>query len=195
MAVENRRADQSTPLYTQKLALKFADQRRSSFGIGRLRSLFCLYFTENVGTDPKWIYTCSHYIFPSIWAASYYDGSLRSLTSAPPGATIFWLISFRQVSLLKIRTRHDIPHVSNTQAHINFSQFTCLPVYLYCIFSCYISWTHPVIRCLHSLCYMAQIAKWLRLALSKRPNRVGVFLPSSEDGNRSSFRNDAFPSF
>jgi hypothetical protein len=27
----------------------------------------------------------------------------------------------------------------------------------------------------------------LRLALSKGPNRVGIFLPSPEDGNRSSF--------
>jgi hypothetical protein len=29
----------------------------------------------------------------------------------------------------------------------------------------------------------------LRLALSKRPNRIGFFLPLPEDGNRSSFRN------
>jgi hypothetical protein len=32
----------------------------------------------------------------------------------------------------------------------------------------------------------------LRLALSKEPNRVGVSLPSPEDGNRSSFRNFVF---
>jgi hypothetical protein len=29
----------------------------------------------------------------------------------------------------------------------------------------------------------------LRLALSKRPNRVGVFFPSPEDGNRLNLRN------
>jgi hypothetical protein len=33
------------------------------------------------------------------------------------------------------------------------------------------------------------------LALSKGPNRVGVFLPSPEDGNRSSFRNVVFSGF
>jgi hypothetical protein len=33
------------------------------------------------------------------------------------------------------------------------------------------------------------MVQWLGLALSKRPNRVGVSLPSPEDGNRSSFRN------
>jgi hypothetical protein len=32
----------------------------------------------------------------------------------------------------------------------------------------------------------------LKLALSKGPNRVGVALSSSEDGNRSSFRNVVF---
>jgi hypothetical protein len=35
----------------------------------------------------------------------------------------------------------------------------------------------------------------LRLALSKRPNRVGVVVPSPEDGNRSSFRNVVFSGF
>jgi hypothetical protein len=34
----------------------------------------------------------------------------------------------------------------------------------------------------------------LRLPLSKRPNRVGVSLPSPGDGNRSSFRNVVFSS-
>jgi hypothetical protein len=32
----------------------------------------------------------------------------------------------------------------------------------------------------------------LKLALSKGPNRVGVSLPSPEDGKRSSFRNTVF---
>jgi hypothetical protein len=36
--------------------------------------------------------------------------------------------------------------------------------------------------------------QWLRLALSKEPNRVGVSLPSPEEGNRSSSRNVVFPS-
>jgi hypothetical protein len=31
------------------------------------------------------------------------------------------------------------------------------------------------------------VMQWLRLALSKRPNRVGLSLPSPEDGSRSSF--------
>jgi hypothetical protein len=38
--------------------------------------------------------------------------------------------------------------------------------------------------------------QWLRLALSKRPNWVGVSCPlSPEDGNRSSFQNVMFSSF
>jgi hypothetical protein len=36
--------------------------------------------------------------------------------------------------------------------------------------------------------------QWLRLALSKGPNRVGVSFPSPEDGNRSRFRNFLFSS-
>jgi hypothetical protein len=39
------------------------------------------------------------------------------------------------------------------------------------------------------------LVQWLRLALSKGPNRVGVFFPPPllpEDGNRSSFRNVVF---
>jgi hypothetical protein len=35
----------------------------------------------------------------------------------------------------------------------------------------------------------------LRLALSKGHNRVGVFLPSLEDGNRSNFRDFVFSSY
>jgi hypothetical protein len=35
----------------------------------------------------------------------------------------------------------------------------------------------------------------LRLALSQGPKWVGVFSPSPEDGNRSSFRNVVFSSF
>jgi hypothetical protein len=40
------------------------------------------------------------------------------------------------------------------------------------------------------------VLQWLGLALSKEPNRAGVFpSPSPEDGNRSSFRNVVFSSF
>jgi hypothetical protein len=35
----------------------------------------------------------------------------------------------------------------------------------------------------------------LRLALSKGLNRIGVSLPSPEDGNRSSYRNVAFSNY
>jgi hypothetical protein len=42
---------------------------------------------------------------------------------------------------------------------------------------------------------LTSIVQWLMLALSKRPNWVGVFPPSPEDGNRSSFRNVVFSSF
>jgi hypothetical protein len=35
----------------------------------------------------------------------------------------------------------------------------------------------------------------LRLALSKRPNRVGAFLPSPVEGNTSSFRNVVLSSY
>jgi hypothetical protein len=35
----------------------------------------------------------------------------------------------------------------------------------------------------------------MRVAISKGPNRVGVSLPSPEDGNRSSFRNVVFSSY
>jgi hypothetical protein len=34
--------------------------------------------------------------------------------------------------------------------------------------------------------------QWFRLALSKGPNRLDVFLLSSENGNRSSYRNVVF---
>jgi hypothetical protein len=37
--------------------------------------------------------------------------------------------------------------------------------------------------------------QWLRLPLPKWPNWIGVFPPSPEDGNRSSFRNVVFYSF
>jgi hypothetical protein len=35
----------------------------------------------------------------------------------------------------------------------------------------------------------------MKLVLSKGPKSVGVFLPSSEEGNKSSFRNILFRSF
>jgi hypothetical protein len=38
------------------------------------------------------------------------------------------------------------------------------------------SWTHPGISCLYSCCYVTWVVHWLRLALSKGPNRDGVFL-------------------
>jgi hypothetical protein len=47
------------------------------------------------------------------------------------------------------------------------------------------------LRCLYSLVFLTWVVQWLRLALSKGPNRVGVS-PSPEDGNRSSFRNVVF---
>jgi hypothetical protein len=37
-------------------------------------------------------------------------------------------------------------------------------------------------------------SRWLRVALSKGPNKVGVILPSPQDGNRASFRNVVFSS-
>jgi hypothetical protein len=43
----------------------------------------------------------------------------------------------------------------------------------------------------HLLCWV----KWLKLALSSGPKRVGVFLSSPEDGNRSSFRNVVLSSY
>jgi hypothetical protein len=49
-------------------------------------------------------------------------------------------------------------------------------VIFYCIFCC-ISWTQPGVRCLHSCCYMTWVVQWLRLALSKGSNRVGLSLP------------------
>jgi hypothetical protein len=36
---------------------------------------------------------------------------------------------------------------------------------------------------------------WLRLAFSKGPNRVGVFLPSPEDENISNFQNVVLSSY
>jgi hypothetical protein len=42
---------------------------------------------------------------------------------------------------------------------------------------------------------LAWVVQWLRLALSKGPNRVGVSPPPSEDGNKSSFRNIVFSSY
>jgi hypothetical protein len=61
--------------------------------------------------------------------------------------------------------------------------------------SCYIPSTQPGFRCLYSCCYMAWAVQWLRLALSKGRHRIGVSLPSPEDGNRSSFHNIVFSSY
>jgi hypothetical protein len=82
-----------------------------------------------------------------------------------------------------------------------FSKRCHFPVCVYfatmshCTSSCYTSWTRPDIWWLHSLCYMTRVGQWLRLALSKGPNRVGVFLVWPEDGNRSRFLNGVFSSF
>jgi hypothetical protein len=46
---------------------------------------------------------------------------------------------------------------------------------LYCLLSCYISWTQHGVSCLYSCCYVTWVVHWLRLGLSKGPNRVGVF--------------------
>jgi hypothetical protein len=43
--------------------------------------------------------------------------------------------------------------------------------------------------------FVLNIVQWLMLALSTWPNRVGVSLPSREDGIRSSFRHVVFPSY
>jgi hypothetical protein len=42
---------------------------------------------------------------------------------------------------------------------------------------------------------MTWVVQWSRLALSKGPNRVGVSLPSPEDGNRTCFQNVFFSYF
>jgi hypothetical protein len=60
------------------------------------------------------------------------------------------------------------------------------------IFSFYIPWLQPGVRCLCSCCYMTWIVQWIRLALSKVPNRVSICLSSPEDGNRSSSHNAVF---
>jgi hypothetical protein len=41
----------------------------------------------------------------------------------------------------------------------------------------------------HLVVGLCQLVQRLKLVLSKVPNRVGVSLPSPEDGKRSSFRN------
>jgi hypothetical protein len=40
--------------------------------------------------------------------------------------------------------------------------------------------------------WFVDFVQWLRLALSKGPNRIAVSLPSPENGNRYSFRNVVF---
>jgi hypothetical protein len=55
---------------------------------------------------------------------------------------------------------------------------------------CFGNWIylHPQVKGRrHLLCWvpLKVMVQWLRLALSKGPNRVGVFLPSLEEGNRS----------
>jgi hypothetical protein len=46
-----------------------------------------------------------------------------------------------------------------------------------------------------SLGPLDKVNKWIKLALSKEPSRVGVSLSSPDDGNRSSFRNLVFSSY
>jgi hypothetical protein len=62
-------------------------------------------------------------------------------------------------------------------------------------FPCYVSWTHPVAWCLCSLRHMMPVVVSLNVALSKGPNRAGVFLTLPEDGNRPGFRNSVFYSY
>jgi hypothetical protein len=50
------------------------------------------------------------------------------------------------------------------------------------------------VTCSYSCCYITWVIQWLRLALSKGPNRVGIPLPSPEDRNTSSFQNTVFSS-
>jgi hypothetical protein len=57
------------------------------------------------------------------------------------------------------------------------------------------TWTQQSVRCLYSCCYMTWVVQWLRLALSKGPNKVDVSLPSPEDRNRPSFRNIVFSTY
>jgi hypothetical protein len=46
-----------------------------------------------------------------------------------------------------------------------------------------------------ALILLGPLIQWLRLALSRRTNRVSVFLSSRDDGNRSNFGNAMFTSF
>jgi hypothetical protein len=39
------------------------------------------------------------------------------------------------------------------------------------------------------------LVQWLRLAIFKRPNTVGAFIPSPDEGNRSSFQNVLLPNY
>jgi hypothetical protein len=58
-----------------------------------------------------------------------------------------------------------------------YSSILCmLPTFSYCTFSSYITWTHHDVKCLYSHHYMMQVIMWLRIAVSKVPNRVGVSL-------------------
>jgi hypothetical protein len=42
--------------------------------------------------------------------------------------------------------------------------------------------------------FVQWVVQWLRLALSKGPNRVGVSLPSPKEGNTFSFQNIVYSS-
>jgi hypothetical protein len=44
-------------------------------------------------------------------------------------------------------------------------------------------------RCFYSWCHIIWVFQWFRWGLSKGHDRVGVTLPSPENGNRSCFRN------
>jgi hypothetical protein len=60
--------------------------------------------------------------------------------------------------------------------------------------NCYLLLTKLGFRCLYEyvLLLLIEVVKWLRLALSKGANRVGVIFILPEDGNRSSLRNVLF---
>jgi hypothetical protein len=62
----------------------------------------------------------------------------------------------------------------------------------YCIFSGYLPLNWPGFRWLNSCVNLTGVVQWLKLALSKGPNWVGVFTPTPEDGNSS--RNVVFSS-
>jgi hypothetical protein len=86
---------------------------------------------------------------------------------------INWYISEKTMSkLMRVSMDWRLTDFNNcmkwSEFHLQLYYISTLCVlhhrFVYCIFSCYISWTHPGVRCLYSCCYVVMYGYWSSVA-------------------------------